>query len=82
MDISIMGAAHKYAALRPATEPTAGQPDAQGAIRDAARDFASTLQESETMARAPWSRRGRKPSLPSRRPSRCATRSSRPIRKS
>jgi len=52
MDISIMGAAHKYAALRPATEPTAGQPDAQGAIRDAARDFASTLQESETMARA------------------------------
>ncbi|MEQ8897790.1 MAG: flagellar hook-basal body complex protein FliE [Roseovarius sp.] len=52
MDISSLGAARNYAAARPATEPNADQPGAGEAVKDLARDFAATLRESETLAKA------------------------------
>lgn len=52
MDISALGAAQKYAAARPATEPNASQDGAGAAISGLARDFAATLQEGEAIAKA------------------------------
>jgi flagellar hook-basal body complex protein FliE len=51
MDVSALGAAQKYAAARPATEPEAGQADRGGAMQDLARDFAATLRESESLSK-------------------------------
>jgi len=52
MDINALGAAQKYAAARPATEPKAEFGGAGEAMKDIARDFAATLQESEATAQA------------------------------
>ncbi|PIE12428.1 MAG: flagellar hook-basal body protein FliE [Rhodobacterales bacterium] len=54
MDIHALNASQKYAALRPATEPVPGQgEDGIGAAATGAmRDFATTLQESEEIAKA------------------------------
>ncbi len=52
MDINTLGAAQKYAAARPATEPKADAAGAGDVLKDIARDFASTLQEGEATARA------------------------------
>ncbi|MCZ4352903.1 flagellar hook-basal body complex protein FliE [Roseovarius aestuarii] len=52
MEIAALNVAQKYAASRPATEPQAG---ASGPVETAvnlARDFAATLQESESTAKA------------------------------
>ncbi|WP_397541809.1 flagellar hook-basal body complex protein FliE [Roseovarius salis] len=51
MDIGAIGAAQKYAAARPATEPNAGQPATGGTVNDLARDFATTLQQSEELSK-------------------------------
>ncbi len=50
MDIKTVSAVQKYAAARPATEPNAGQGGAGEVFVDIARDFATTLQESENIA--------------------------------
>lgn len=52
MDINALGAAQKYAAARPATEPNADVGGAGNTVKDIARDFAATLQESESIAKA------------------------------
>ncbi|SEO07250.1 flagellar hook-basal body complex protein FliE [Salinihabitans flavidus] len=50
MDIRSIQAAQKYAAARPATEPTAGTSEMGEAFAGLAHDFASTLAESEDVA--------------------------------
>ncbi len=52
MDIKALGAVEKYAASRPATEPSAVPGGAGDAFTTLARDFATTLQESESIAKA------------------------------
>lgn len=52
MDIKALNAVNKYAASRPATEPNAGQGGAGEAFTGLAKDFATTLQESENIAKA------------------------------
>lgn len=52
MDIKALSAVQKYAASRPATEPNAGRGGAGDAFQSLARDFATTLQESENIAKA------------------------------
>lgn len=52
MDINTLGVAQKYAAARPATEPKAGLGGAGEAVVGLVKDFAATLQEGETTARA------------------------------
>jgi flagellar hook-basal body complex protein FliE len=49
MDIKAGFAASQYAALRPATEPA---PDMSASAFRLAQDFAATLQQGETVARA------------------------------
>ncbi|OUS19598.1 flagellar hook-basal body protein FliE [Litorivita pollutaquae] len=51
MDIQSL-AAQKYAASRPATEPTLGTGGAGEAFAGLAKDFAATLQEGEATAKA------------------------------
>ncbi|MEZ5715408.1 MAG: flagellar hook-basal body complex protein FliE [Paracoccaceae bacterium] len=50
MDIRALNAHQKYAALKPATQPT--ETGAEGAAAGVARDFTQTLRESEEIARA------------------------------
>ncbi|MCR9112137.1 MAG: flagellar hook-basal body complex protein FliE [Rhodobacteraceae bacterium] len=52
MDIKTISAVQKYAAARPATEPQAGQGGVGETIAGLTRDFAATLQEAETTAKA------------------------------
>jgi flagellar hook-basal body complex protein FliE len=52
MDIRSLTAAGKYAASRIATEPQPGPAGALQTARDAAADFAATLTEAETTAKA------------------------------
>lgn len=52
MDITALNAAQKYSASRQATEPLAGQAAAGGAFQTLAKDFAATLSEGETLAKA------------------------------
>ena len=52
MDIRSISAAQSYAASRPATEPVAGTGGARETALGLARDFAATLQEGESTARA------------------------------
>ena len=52
MDIKALNAVQNYAASRPATEPNAGQDGAGEAFKGLAKDFATTLQESEAIAKA------------------------------
>jgi flagellar hook-basal body complex protein FliE len=52
MDINALGAAHRYAAARPATAPEPGTAQDTGPVADLARDFAATLKESEEAAMA------------------------------
>jgi flagellar hook-basal body complex protein FliE len=52
MDITALNAAQRYAASRPATEPTPTQSGPSDALAGLARDFAATLQEGETTAKA------------------------------
>ena len=52
MDIKALNAVQKYAASRPATEPNAGQGGPGEAFKGLAKDFATTLQESEQIAKA------------------------------
>lgn len=52
MDIKALNAVQNYTASRPATEPNAGQGGVGGAARTLAQDFATTLQEAESTARA------------------------------
>ena len=52
MDITALDAVRNYAAARPATEPNAGRGGAGEAVAGLARDFASTLKEGETTAKA------------------------------
>ena len=47
MDIKALNAVQNYAASRPATEPNAGPGGAGEAFKGLAKDFATTLQESE-----------------------------------
>ena len=51
MDMSALGAAQKYAAARPATEPNAGQGAPGEVMKDFARDFAATLQQGEDLSK-------------------------------
>ncbi|WP_136635980.1 flagellar hook-basal body complex protein FliE [Pseudooceanicola onchidii] len=51
MDIRAINAAQKYANSRAATDPT-GVPGAGSVLGTAMSDFASTLQEGETLAKA------------------------------
>ncbi|KMK65557.1 flagellar hook-basal body complex protein FliE [Puniceibacterium sp. IMCC21224] len=50
MDVRSLFAAQKYAASRPATEPTPEMAPAQQGVVDFAEDFATTLRESEGIA--------------------------------
>ncbi|MCR9127623.1 MAG: flagellar hook-basal body complex protein FliE [Rhodobacteraceae bacterium] len=52
MDIRSITAAGKYAASRAATEPEQGLATVTDTMRDAASDFASTLNEAEQTAKA------------------------------
>ena len=52
MDITTLNAAQKYSASRQATEPLAGQAAAGSAFQTLAKDFAATLSEGETLAKA------------------------------
>jgi flagellar hook-basal body complex protein FliE len=52
MDITALNAAQKYSASRQATEPLAGQAAAGSAFQSLAKDFAATLSEGETLAKA------------------------------
>jgi flagellar hook-basal body complex protein FliE len=52
MDVRALNASQKYAALRPATEPVAGSPSVGETTAGAIRDFTTTLQESEELAKA------------------------------
>jgi len=51
MEIRGLSAAQKYAAARPATEPDQAA-SAMDAARDVAKDFASTLAQSEDVTKA------------------------------
>jgi len=51
MEIRSPFAAQKYAAAKPATEPSPGT-GAGEAFKDAAKDFATTLQEAENTAKS------------------------------
>ena len=50
MDIGLIGAAQKYAAARPATEPKADAVTPGQTIKDIAGDFAATLEQSESLS--------------------------------
>jgi flagellar hook-basal body complex protein FliE len=52
MELNALGAAGRYTAARPATEPTAAAGGPAKLAKDLARDFAATLQESENLATA------------------------------
>lgn len=52
MDINALNAAQNYIAVRPATEPSPDSAGAGEAIGALARDFAATLQQSETLSKA------------------------------
>ncbi|MBN9886124.1 flagellar hook-basal body complex protein FliE [Salipiger abyssi] len=52
MDVRSLFAAQKYAAQRPATEPQPGAGGIQEKFTEAAQDFAATLTEAETAAKA------------------------------
>ncbi|WP_111734717.1 flagellar hook-basal body complex protein FliE [Roseovarius amoyensis] len=52
MDIGTIGAAQRYTAARPATEPENTTPGPDEAAKDAALDFAATLERGEALARA------------------------------
>ena len=52
MDITALNAAQKCSASRQATEPLAGQAAAGSAFQTLAKDFAATLSEGETLAKA------------------------------
>ncbi|WP_113912206.1 flagellar hook-basal body complex protein FliE [Roseovarius dicentrarchi] len=52
MELSALGAAGKYTAARPATEPKDGAGSAGQLAANLARDFAATLQESEELAKS------------------------------
>lgn len=52
MDISALGAAQRYFAARPATEAAPGRAGPGAAAKQAARDFAATLQQGEAAAQA------------------------------
>ena len=52
MDITALNAAQRYTASRPATEPTPTPNGPTDAFAGLARDFAATLQEGETTAKA------------------------------
>lgn len=53
MDIKPINAVQNYTAARPATEPNAGQGVEMGEVaRGLAQDFAATLQETESTAKA------------------------------
>jgi len=52
MEINALNAARKYAAARPATDPNMGAGGAGEKLTEITRDFAATLQESETTAKA------------------------------
>jgi flagellar hook-basal body complex protein FliE len=52
MEIRTPFAAQSYAAAKPATAPTPGTGSAGDLIKDVTRDFAATLQEAETTAKA------------------------------
>ena len=52
MDVRSLFAAQNYNALKPATEATQGSASASDLIFDTARDFAETLQHSETTAKS------------------------------
>lgn len=50
MDIGLLGAAQKYTAARPATEPKAEAITPGQTVREIADDFAATLKESENLS--------------------------------
>lgn len=52
MEIRSPFAAQNYAALKPATAPLPGTGSAGETLQNAARDFASTMQETEATAKA------------------------------
>ncbi len=52
MEINAISAAGKYTAARPATEPTPAAGGPAQMATNLARDFAATLQESESLATA------------------------------
>ena len=53
MDVKSLFASQRYAALKPATDPKEnGQPTAGASFADTFKDFASTLSESEKIAKA------------------------------
>lgn len=52
MDMNALNAAQKYAAVRPATAPKAGDGGAQTSAVNIARDFAATLRDGEATAQA------------------------------
>lgn len=52
MDLRAVSAVTKYAASRPATEPAAAQGGAGEAFNSLARNFATTLQNSENISKA------------------------------
>ncbi|WP_417718790.1 flagellar hook-basal body complex protein FliE [Salipiger sp.] len=52
MDVRSLFAAQKYAASRPATEAQPGSEGMQQKFMDVAEDFAATLKEGETTAKA------------------------------
>lgn len=55
MEIRSPFAAQNYAAAKPATAPKPGSSDMGAFMKDAAVDFASTLQEAENTAKAAMS---------------------------
>lgn len=52
MDITALNAAQNYSASRQATEPLAGHSGTGHAFQAIAKDFAATLAEGETLAKA------------------------------
>ncbi|MGK8234291.1 flagellar hook-basal body complex protein FliE [Roseovarius sp. MS2] len=52
MDITGLNTAQKYSAARMATEPAASHNAAGSAFQTVAKDFAATLSEGETLAKA------------------------------
>ena len=52
MDINTLNAVQHYTASRPATEPVAEQSGAGTVFAGMARDFATTLEQSEAQAKA------------------------------
>ena len=55
MEISALNAAREYTAARPATEPNAGQGAGGETFANLGRDFAATLRDGETAAKAAMS---------------------------